>query len=113
MTLIVRDPVVPIWREVLTDLAIVTALIWATEAVRLLLMAPVVALRWAVFGAILLKFLVWRAILQARALRPDLCAHPLLPDDTRLWAALQHASGGTWGGCVYDVNQIIAQLSMR
>ena len=33
-----------------------------------------------------------------------------LPDDTRLWAALQQASGGTWGGCVYDVDRIIAIL---
>ncbi len=51
------------------------------------------------------------AILQHRASRADLSAHPLLPSDTRLWAALQHASGGTWGGCVYDVEQIIAKLS--
>lgn len=51
------------------------------------------------------------AILQARSLRPDLCAHPQLPDDTRLWAALQATSGGTWGGCVYDVDQIIARLT--
>ena len=36
------------------------------------------------------------------------CApHAELPDDTRLWAALQQASGGTWGGCVYDVDRII------
>src|SRR6185369_12225852 len=35
-------------------------------------------------------------------LRPD----PNLPDDTRLWAILQQASGGTWGGCVYDVDAI-------
>jgi hypothetical protein len=27
-----------------------------------------------------------------------------------LWAALQRAGGGTWGGCVYDVDQIIATL---
>jgi dihydroxyacid dehydratase/phosphogluconate dehydratase len=39
-------------------------------------------------------------------LRPD----PRLPDDTRLWAALQRASGGTWGGCVYDVDRIVALL---
>ncbi len=39
----------------------------SAEAVRLLLMAPVVALRWALFAGILLKFVVWRAILQARA----------------------------------------------
>jgi xylonate dehydratase len=33
-----------------------------------------------------------------------------LPDDTRLWAALQNVGGGTWGGCVYDVEAIIAAL---
>ena len=40
----------------------------------------------------------------------DLRPHPQLPDDTRLWAALQKASGGTWGGCVFDVDQIIETL---
>ena len=45
---------------------------------------------------------------RARARRiPGLRAHAKLPDDTRLWAALQQASGGTWGGCVYDVDRII------
>lgn len=34
-----------------------------------------------------------------------------LPADTRLWAALQSASGGTWGGCVYDVEKIIDRLN--
>ena len=34
-----------------------------------------------------------------------------LPDDTRLWAALQRAGGGTWGGCVYDVDAIVAALA--
>ncbi len=48
--------------------------------------------------------------LDKRALRPDLRPHPALPDDTRLWAALVHASGGVWGGCVYDADQIIAKL---
>jgi putative YjhG/YagF family dehydratase len=38
--------------------------------------------------------------------RPDLAADPGLPADTRLWAALQNASGGTWGGCVYDADAI-------
>jgi hypothetical protein len=33
-----------------------------------------------------------------------------LPDDTRLWAALQAVSGGAWGGAVYDVERIIATL---
>ena len=36
-----------------------------------------------------------------------------LPDDTRLWALLQNASGGTWGGCVYDVGQVAEQLASR
>jgi xylonate dehydratase len=48
--------------------------------------------------------------LARRAPREDLAAHPALPDDTRLWAALVHASGGVWGGCVYDVESILAQL---
>jgi putative YjhG/YagF family dehydratase len=46
-----------------------------------------------------------------RPLRADLAPHPELPDDTRLWAALTHASGGVWGGCVYDADAIIAKLS--
>ena len=41
----------------------------------------------------------------------DISPHPELPDDTRLWAALQNASGGTWGGCVYDVEEILKRLS--
>src|SRR5262249_42634245 len=45
-------------------------------------------------------------VLSRRAPRPDLAPDPHLPLDTRLWAALQHASGGTWGGCVYDVEAI-------
>ena len=42
-----------------------------------------------------------------RPAHPDLDAHPDLPADTRLWAALQQASGGTWAGCVYDVDRIV------
>lgn len=49
--------------------------------------------------------------MQARDPHPDLAAHESLPDDTRLWAALQRASGGTWAGCVYDVDKIIAALN--
>ncbi|MCE9566640.1 MAG: YjhG/YagF family D-xylonate dehydratase [Planctomycetes bacterium] len=45
--------------------------------------------------------------------RPDLQADPALPADTRLWAALQHASGGVWGGCVYDPEMIAAKLAGR
>src|SRR4051812_36166465 len=50
------------------------------------------------------------AELLAREPRPDLASDPALPADTRLWAALQHASGGVWGGCVYDPDLIAAKL---
>jgi putative YjhG/YagF family dehydratase len=49
--------------------------------------------------------------LATRPPRPDLAPHPDLPGDTRLWAALTHASGGVWGGCVYDADAIIARLA--
>ncbi len=51
--------------------------------------------------------------LAARAGRDDLSPHPKLPEDTRLWAALQNASGGVWAGCVYDGAQIMRRLSAR
>ncbi|MCZ2342259.1 MAG: YjhG/YagF family D-xylonate dehydratase [Bacteroidales bacterium] len=50
------------------------------------------------------------ATLAQRSPRPDLAADPGLPADTRLWAALQQASGGVWGGCVYDPEAIIPRL---
>mgnify|MGYP001447026759 FL=1 len=50
-------------------------------------------------------------LLQERSPRPDLQTDAMLPDDTRLWAALQGVSGGTWGGCVYDVDAIINRLN--
>ncbi len=46
-------------------------------------------------------------ILAARAERPDLHADPNLPPESRIWAALQEVSGGTWGGCVYDADAIL------
>jgi len=49
-------------------------------------------------------------VLATRASRKDLAPNAALPEDTRLWAALQLASGGTWAGCVYDPDQIIATL---
>ena len=49
-------------------------------------------------------------VLAARAPHPDLAPHPALPDDTRLWAALQQAGGGVWGGCVFDAESILARL---
>ncbi len=48
--------------------------------------------------------------LHEREPHPGLKAHPQLPDDTRLWAALQQVSGGTWGGCVYDVESVLRAL---
>ncbi|WP_052631215.1 YjhG/YagF family D-xylonate dehydratase [Pseudoxanthomonas suwonensis] len=50
------------------------------------------------------------ALLAAREPHPAIAAHPRLPDDTRLWAALQEAGGGTWAGCVYDADAIIETL---
>lgn len=50
-------------------------------------------------------------VLAARQPRPDLAPDAALPDDTRLWAALQAVGGGTWGGCVYDVDAIIKAIS--
>ncbi|PYZ95604.1 YjhG/YagF family D-xylonate dehydratase [Alteribacter lacisalsi] len=50
------------------------------------------------------------AILAARDIHPELAPHQDLPDDTRLWAALQAVSGGTWKGSVYDVDKIIRTL---
>lgn len=49
-------------------------------------------------------------IVAERSPHPDLTPDPLLPDETRLWAALQQIGGGTWGGCVFDVDRIIATL---
>jgi putative YjhG/YagF family dehydratase len=51
-----------------------------------------------------------RRVLAARGMRTGLASNPALPEDTRLWAALQLASGGTWAGCVYDQERIIAAL---
>lgn len=50
------------------------------------------------------------AVLAERSMNPEIAADSRLPDDTRLWAALQAASGGTWGGCIYDVDRIVSLL---
>ena len=47
-----------------------------------------------------------RRELESRTPREDLAPDPALPEATRLWAMLQDASGGTWGGCVFDVNAV-------
>lgn len=48
--------------------------------------------------------------LERRTYYPELASDPALPDDTRLWAALQSASGGHWRGSVYDVERIVRLL---
>ena len=48
--------------------------------------------------------------LLARPPRADLAPDPALPAATRMWAALQGVSGGTWGGCVFDVEAIVSRL---
>lgn len=50
--------------------------------------------------------------LRARVPHEALRLDPRVPDDTRLWAALQSASGGSWGGCVYDVDRIAGLLAL-
>ncbi|HEU5140531.1 MAG TPA: YjhG/YagF family D-xylonate dehydratase, partial [Bacillales bacterium] len=51
-------------------------------------------------------------ILSSRGMHPGLAPDSKLPDDTRLWAALQSVSGGTWKGSVYDVDRIIKVLEL-
>ncbi len=58
------------------------------------------------------KGLAWGdAELLRRSSRADLAAHPALPADTKMWAALQQLGGGTWGGCVYDADAVVTALS--
>ena len=60
------------------------------------------------------KGIAWgSAELAKRTPRSDLHPDPALPADTKLWAALQHASGGVWGGCVYDPDAIAKKLGMH
>ncbi len=49
-------------------------------------------------------------VLASRAPHPDLAPDPRLPEATRLWAALQQVSGGSWGGAVFDVEAILRAL---
>lgn len=50
--------------------------------------------------------------LAARAPHPELRPDPRVPADTRLWAALQQAGGGSWRGCVYDTDRILRLLAL-
>jgi putative YjhG/YagF family dehydratase len=49
-------------------------------------------------------------VLATRTPHADLSPDPQLPPETRLWAALQQAGGGTWGGAVFDVDKIVELL---
>ncbi|HEX3053774.1 MAG TPA: dihydroxy-acid dehydratase [Aggregatilineaceae bacterium] len=51
-------------------------------------------------------------LLSQRTPHPDLHAHAQLPDDSRLWAALQQVGGGVWNGCIYDVDRIVAVIEV-
>ena len=53
---------------------------------------------------------VLKVDLDSRTPHPHLKLNPNLPEDTRLWSVLQNISGGTWGGCVYDVEKILERL---
>jgi putative YjhG/YagF family dehydratase len=48
--------------------------------------------------------------LSDRPPHPDLAVEPDMPDDSGLWAALQQVGGGVWGGCTYEVDEIIKTL---
>ncbi len=50
-------------------------------------------------------------VLADRVPAQPLHCDPNMPADTRLWAMLQRAGGGTWAGCVYDVDKIAAALN--
>ena len=52
------------------------------------------------------------ATVTARPRHPDLKPDPRVPTDTRLWSALQNASGGSWGGCVFDADRISHLLAL-
>ena len=52
-------------------------------------------------------------ILESRSQRKDLAPDRALPPETKLWAALQEISGGSWGGCVFDVDAIQGALGCK
>jgi putative YjhG/YagF family dehydratase len=52
-------------------------------------------------------------VLARRAPHPSLAPAGRLPDATRLWAALQQVSGGSWGGAVFDVDAILRALQTQ
>ena len=49
-------------------------------------------------------------VLNSRSSNPQLDCDPRLHADTKLWAALQNVSGGSWSGSVFDTEKIIQTL---
>jgi dihydroxyacid dehydratase/phosphogluconate dehydratase len=47
-----------------------------------------------------------------RSMNPKLKEDPNLPESVKLWAALQNTGGGTWGGCVPNIKEVIRKLSL-
>lgn len=68
---------------------------------------------WSVRVAAALRLRKAQSWWRAGPPRPDMAPHAALPDDTRRWAALQQAGGGTWGGCVYDTDAAIVALRRK
>ena len=52
-------------------------------------------------------------LLAAREPAQPLLPDPQLPDDTKIWALLQQLGGGTWGGCVYDVDALAKVIAEK
>ncbi len=52
-------------------------------------------------------------VLNTRPPHPELRPDENLPEDTRLWAMLQHISGGPWAGCVFDREAILRRLQQE
>ena len=48
---------------------------------------------------------------QKRPMNPNLKEDPNMPESVKLWAALQNTGGGTWGGCVPNVREVIKKLN--
>ena len=48
-----------------------------------------------------------------RPIHPDVREDINLPKSVKLWAALQNTGGGTWGGCVPNVDEVIKKLKSQ
>ena len=53
------------------------------------------------------------SVFRDRPIHPDLREDINLPKSVKLWAALQNTGGGTWGGCVPSVDEVIKKLKSQ